>query len=159
MAPAQAVFIGRNEFVRRGQLWGPSRRLERPLDAVPTGQLVCSKRAAARANEPIVDALLQVLALAGWRMRRWLTMRACCCAARDALPAFFTDESLQDFSDARPLSSSAGPSWRPVCPPNALRCVPQRGQGKGSSSGAYAGGAISENFLIGSRAAIQSGAG
>ena len=45
---------------------------------MPTGQLVCSKRAAARANKPIVDALLQVLALAGWRLQRWLTLRACC---------------------------------------------------------------------------------
>ena len=71
MAPAQAVFIGRNEFVRRGQLWGPSRRLERPLDAMPTGQLVCSKRAAARANEPIMDALLQVLALDGQAFGTW----------------------------------------------------------------------------------------
>ena len=94
MAPAQAVFLGRNEFVRCGRLWGPSRRLERPIDAMPTGQLVCSKRAAARANKPIVDALLQVLALAGWRLQRWLTLRACCCAARDALPALLTDESL-----------------------------------------------------------------
>ena len=30
MAPKQAVFLGRGEFVRRGQLWGPCRRLERP---------------------------------------------------------------------------------------------------------------------------------
>ena len=95
MAPAQAVFIDRNVFERHGKLWGPSRRLGRPPDAMPMGLLVSGKRAAAMANEPIVDALLQVLALAGWRMRRWLTLRACCCTSRDALPAFYTDESLQ----------------------------------------------------------------
>ena len=159
MAPARAVFFGRNVFERCGQLWGPSRRLERRLDAMPTGQLVCSKWAATRANKPIVDALLQVLALAGWRLQRWLTLRACCCAARDALPLLLTDDSLQDFCDSRPpplpAGQSSGRSARA-----ALSCSPRHGWGWRPPRCAWTGGASLQNFLESSRrAAVQSGVG
>ena len=156
MAPAQAVFFGRNEFVRGGQLWGSSRRHGRPLDAMPTGLLVSGKRAAAVANKPIVDALLQVLALAGWRMRRWLTLRTCCCAARDALPAFFTDDMLSNFRDSRPPPFKAGLS----SDRSALRAIEALYEDEESLWGYFVAGApvlLTDNIRSCAKAAVDLG--
>ena len=130
-----------------------------PLTPCPQGSSSGSKQAAARANKSIVDALLQVLALAGWRLQRWLKLRACYCAARDALPLLLTDDSLQDFCDSRPpplpAGRSSGRSARA-----ALSCSPRRGWGWRPPRCAWTGGASLQNFLESSRrAAVQSGVG